>query len=113
MSPVLSHPHNGSWSVDWGPHADAAGFITQLTGFDMNDETLLTDAEQEIVSLLGRAYVLLRDQVIAHGVTREDDCAEMRAHIHAVQNAVKAQAAARAYPSEFRLLGSSVESSQP
>jgi hypothetical protein len=46
---------------------------------------------------------------VADGSTREDDLAELRAAIHVVQRAVLAQAAARAYPGEFRLLGGVVE----
>jgi hypothetical protein len=75
----------------------------------MAGEALLTDAEREVVDLLGRAYTLLRNEVVAHGETRDADCAEMCAHIHVVQHAVMAQAAARAYPGEFRLLGSVIQ----
>jgi hypothetical protein len=42
---------------------------------------------------------------VADGPTRNDDLAEVRAAVHVVQRAVLAQAAARACPVEFRLLG--------
>jgi hypothetical protein len=39
------------------------------------------------------------------GSPRNSDLAELRQHIHAVQHTILAQAAARAYPDRYRLLG--------
>jgi hypothetical protein len=66
---------------------------------------VLTDSEREAVRMAGRLYTHIRDNVCGDGPTRDDDLAELRASIHHVQNWVKAQAAARMYPGEFRLMG--------
>lgn len=47
-------------------------------------------------------------QVVGNRSTREADLAELYAHLHAIQQAVLSQAAARAYPDRFRLLGQSL-----
>lgn len=70
---------------------------------------LLTDAEHTAVSMLGEVYTLLCNDVVAHGPTREADCAELRHHIHGLQHAIMSQAAARAFPHQFRLLGGLIE----
>jgi DNA-binding CsgD family transcriptional regulator len=66
----------------------------------------LTGAERRAVRLAGELYTLIASEIAGDGATREDDLAELRYHVHAIQNAVKAQAAARLYPLEFRMLGS-------
>jgi hypothetical protein len=66
---------------------------------------LLTDDERNAVRMAGRLYAHIRDSVCGHGPTRADDLAELRASIHHVQRLVMAQAAARLYPGEFRLMG--------
>ena len=70
--------------------------------------------EREIVHDLGRIYTRMT-AIVGDAVTREDDLREIRAHIHDLQHAVMAQAAARCYPREFRLLGELVcaEPSEP
>lgn len=68
-------------------------------------DILLTAHEREAVRLAGRLYTLIAGHVVADGPTRGDDLAEVRAAVHLIQRAVLAQAAARAYPLEFRLLG--------
>ncbi len=47
---------------------------------------------------------------MTNGPTREEDLAELTATIHIIQRTVMAQAAARAYPGEFRLLGEVIPS---
>lgn len=69
----------------------------------------LTEPERRVVALLGEAYTLLDEQVVGDGPTRAGDLLEARGHVHALQHAVMAQAAGRAYPAEFRLLGGVVE----
>lgn len=66
---------------------------------------LLTDAEREAVRMAGLLYTHIAEHVTGDGPTREDDLAEVRAAVHVIQRAVMAQAAARAYPGEFRVLG--------
>ena len=67
--------------------------------------SLLTPAEHAAVRDAGLLYTFIATHVIADGPTREDDLAELRAPIHVIQRMVLAQAAARAFPKEFRLLG--------
>lgn len=43
--------------------------------------------------------------------TREADLRELLGHLHAIQQALLSQAAARAYPDQFRLLGGLVVTS--
>jgi hypothetical protein len=66
---------------------------------------LLTTDEREAVGQAGRLYTFIAERIVAHGPTRDDDLAELRAAVHVIQRTVEAQAAARAYPREFRLLG--------
>jgi hypothetical protein len=65
---------------------------------------LLTEDERLCVKKLGEAWNLLC-RIAGHEATRDPDLNELVVHVHALQNAVLAQAAGRAYPSEFRLLG--------
>jgi hypothetical protein len=53
----------------------------------------------------GQLYTLIAGHVVADGPTKDSDLAEVRAAAHLIQRTVLAQAAARAYPQEFRLLG--------
>lgn len=72
---------------------------------------LLTADEREAIRQAGQLYVLIAERIVGRGLTRYDDLAEIRAAIHVIQRAVESQAAARAYPAEFRLLGRQI--SQP
>ena len=72
---------------------------------------LLTADEREAIRQAGQLYVLIAERIVGRGLTRNDDLAEIRAAIHVIQRAVESQAAARAYPAEFRLLGRQI--SQP
>jgi hypothetical protein len=69
----------------------------------MTDD-VLTPAERALVQELGGCYTRL-ELLVPQGPNREGDLAEARAAIHVVQRMILAQAAARAYPAEFRLLG--------
>jgi hypothetical protein len=73
---------------------------------------LLTPAERVAVA----TGALLANQVaeiVADGPSRDADIAEAVHHIHAVQRMILAQAAARAYPGQYRLLGDTVKLSPP
>jgi hypothetical protein len=72
---------------------------------DVSDRELLTDAERDAVRLAGELFTLIRDEVCGHGPTRDADLAELTADVHRIQRLVMAQAAARLYPGEFRLMG--------
>lgn len=68
---------------------------------------VLTDAEHAAVKALGDVWHDLC-HIIGSGPTRAHDLAEVIVHIHALQHFVMAQAAARAYPSRYRLAGDTV-----
>lgn len=65
---------------------------------------LLTDDERAAIHAAGELWGQLC-QIVGDGPTREADLGELVVHIHAIQQAVMAQAAARAYPELFRPLG--------
>jgi hypothetical protein len=76
-------------------------------------EALLTEAEHEVVRLVGEAWTLLKERVVAHGDNYDADLAEFTTAVHHIQHAVRGQAAARAYPGRYRLLGAAVGESVP
>lgn len=67
---------------------------------------VLTPTEQAALKVTGELANLISD-IVGHGVSPEarGDQLELTIHIHAIQNAILAQAAARAYPGHYRLLG--------
>lgn len=69
---------------------------------------LLTEAERLLVHELG-AWWGSFIAVVGADVSRDGDLDEAIAHVHALQRMVLKQAAARAYPMEFRLLGGRVQ----
>jgi len=68
---------------------------------------LLTADEQKAITLTADLWNQLC-RVVGGGRTRDADLVELCTHIHAIQHAVMSQAAARAYPGEYRLLGGSL-----
>lgn len=64
----------------------------------------ITEQEREIISLLARIYNLF-GEVTAAGPSRDGDMNEVALHVHALQRMAMSQAAARLFPSEFRVLG--------
>lgn len=68
---------------------------------------LLTEREQAVVTALGDTWGDLCS-IVEDGPTRDADLRELVVHVHALQHAVMAQAAARAYPTTYRRLGSSL-----
>ena len=65
---------------------------------------LLTPDEQEAMRLSGELASLCH-RIIGNGPQAANDWSEMAVRIHGVQHMILAQAAARAYPDEYRLLG--------
>lgn len=65
---------------------------------------LLTPAEHDAVAMAGELWNLLTG-IVGDGPAREGDLRELIAPIHEIQRAVLKQAAARAYPDLYRLLG--------
>lgn len=73
----------------------------------MNQDPLLTNEERKAVELIGQVACLLSD-IIGTGPTSQQDADEIIIHIHAIQRSILAQAAGRAYPDDYRLLGETV-----
>lgn len=65
---------------------------------------LLTLEEREALDISASLANALR-RIIGEGPQAENDWSEAAAKIHDLQHMVMAQAAARAYPDSFRLLG--------
>jgi len=65
---------------------------------------LMSPAEHKVLELLAEVHNLMC-AVIGDGPTRQADLRESVADIHRMQDRVLAQAAARAYPDRYRLLG--------
>ena len=68
------------------------------------DASLLTPAEHEVIRIAADLWNAMCS-AIPDGPTREADLAELIQHIHAIQHAFLANAAARAYPDTYRRLG--------
>lgn len=67
---------------------------------------LLTDAEHRAMDLTTQLWNVLATEVVGDmGGSRAGDLRELGAHLHAIQQAVLSQAAGRAYPNRYRLLG--------
>lgn len=67
-------------------------------------EDLLTRDEHQAMALTTELWNLL-NRIVGHSRSRQADLQELAVHIHAIQNAILAQAAARAFPQQYRLLG--------
>lgn len=75
----------------------------------MSDEAqLLTPDEMECLEYLRKAAVLGFKIIGQNGVASEQDSREWAHDIHVLQHTIMAQASARAYPDQFRLLGRSL-----
>lgn len=72
-------------------------------------ENLLTPDELEAIDLTAQLANAL-SRVVAEGSTRNHDLNELLTSVHAIQHAVMAQTAGRAYPDRFRLLGGTLSS---
>lgn len=65
---------------------------------------LLTMAEHRAMVLTSELWQAL-GIVVGCGSSRQADLDELASHLHAIQTAVLAQAAGRAFPDLYRLLG--------
>jgi hypothetical protein len=77
-------------------------------GDDQEGDDCFTAAELAALDLAARLAEKL-SQVVGDGPTRAHDLNELLVHVHAIQHALMAQAAARLYPERFRLLGGVVD----
>lgn len=64
----------------------------------------LTELEYEAIEKSGELAQLLR-KIIGDGPNAYHDWVEATIHVHAIQNMILSQVAARAYPDKFRPLG--------
>lgn len=64
----------------------------------------LTAAEHEAIAQAAKLWDTLC-AVAEEDVTRSRDLSELAVHIHAIQHAVMANAAARVYPNLYRVMG--------
>lgn len=71
----------------------------------------LTADEHRLMVLTGDLMQLLA-RIVGNGSSRAGDLNEAVAHIHALQAMVLAQAAARAYPDRYRLLGGTLTTTE-
>lgn len=86
--------------------------MTETTGEPVAPP-ILTPAEHHAIDLAGQLANTLAGSVIGDGPTRHADLVELVNHVHAIQHAVMAQAAARVYPDRYRLLGGVVPPEPP
>lgn len=66
---------------------------------------LLTGDELRAMDLTVELVNLLSERIVGDGPSREGDLREIVFHVHGIQQRILKQAAARAYPARFRLLG--------
>ena len=69
---------------------------------------LLTPEEHDVIDDAGRLYSKV-EKLIGGGKHEAADLTEIRHHVHAIQYAIMANAAARAYPDRYRLRGQAGE----
>jgi hypothetical protein len=69
---------------------------------------LLTDAEHRAMALTVELWNLLAGEIVGSGPSRAGDLRELCADLHAIQLRIMAQAAGRAYPDRYRLMGGMV-----
>jgi hypothetical protein len=71
----------------------------------MTTDDLMTPAEHRAMELTAELYNLICNEIIGRGPSRAGDVDELVADIHRLQHRILRQAAARAYPDRYRLLG--------
>lgn len=79
---------------------------------DPSPHELLTPAEHAFVALIGQAANLL-NKIIGDGPQKVNDWNELVAPLHVLQRTVGAQAAGRAFPGMYRLLGYDLDGPGP
>lgn len=70
-------------------------------------EEVLTPLEKKALDQAAELWNTLTN-VVGLGPSRQGDLRELQAHIHGIQRAIMCNAAARAYPGQYRLLGNVV-----
>lgn len=97
-------------SGGWGqPHGPARPHLRDVARLQKQIDDLLTPYEHETLALTGELVGRLH-AIIGDGPTGDADRYEMVQAVHVVQKMILGQAAARAYPDLYRLLGGVVTS---
>lgn len=73
----------------------------------------LTDDELEALKITADLANLVCGKIITKGPAYEQDINEFVSHLHVIQRMIGANAAARAHPYKFRLLGEEVPHRKP
>jgi hypothetical protein len=82
------------------------------TEHTVENDAPLTEAEHAAIRKAAELWNALCS-AIPDGPTRAADLGELVAHVHAIQHAVMANAAARAYPDLYRPLGGTLRVTPP
>lgn len=69
---------------------------------------LLTGDEHHALRLTAELVNLVSQKVIGRGPSRDGDINEFASAMHVVQNMILSQAASRAFPDKYRLMGESL-----
>jgi hypothetical protein len=89
----------------------ALGVIFDVPPWSLVDDSAsgpaepLTPAEHRAMDLTVELRNVIRNEIITEGAGARQDRAELAADIHRIQHRILRQAAARAYPDRYRLLG--------
>lgn len=105
---VAGHTASGALASSGAALARSRGLDVPQSSLDASDVALLdplTDAEHRVMDLTAEVWNTLVREVVGDGPARDGDLAELAHDIHRIQERVLAQAAARAYPDRYRLLG--------
>lgn len=86
------------WDVREGSGGTSGEWGVRMT------EELLTSQEHKVIADAAQLWNDLCD-IVGDGDSRDADLQEFYMSIHAIQRGVMKQAAARAYPDKYRLLG--------
>lgn len=91
---------------EWADRLDTApGQLSMMENVHDGRVDLLTDTEHRAMDLTVELVQVMVTEVIGQDASRDGDVAELVGHVHAIQHMIMSQAAARAYPDRYRLLG--------
>jgi hypothetical protein len=99
----LAEPFLDQFATPWAK-IHAALIERAAVGTLAPRQDLMTQDEHKAMAITADLWNLLC-RIVGQGRTRSADLGEACNHIHAIQHTILAQAAARAYPDRYRLLG--------
>lgn len=103
-SPIVANPADWLHPPEGRDHQFQLGWWAALTMVARTATDALTEEEHGIlrtISDLAADYI----DLVGDGPTAAEDFGEILPHLHALQQTVMAQAAARTHPGKYRLLG--------